>query len=123
DNLGRAVEVVRRAGAAVVFQTAPFDLDHVDPGGVRYDPVGLRWDAEFMVQTAERYTHRFQAVAGEHAVPLVDNPVSLASARDLFLDEVHPTRAGYARMAAAVIAKLAEPLVERGEADEAIAQY
>jgi lysophospholipase L1-like esterase len=105
-NVSGIVALVRAAGAVPVLQTPPFDLDHVDPGGVRHDPVGLRWDAEFLIGTARRWVARFEAVATELDVSLVANPLSLGHARRLFLDEVHPTPAGYARMASAVLATL-----------------
>jgi lysophospholipase L1-like esterase len=112
ENIGHAIEVVRGSGAAVVLQVAPFDLDHVDPGGIRHDPSGLLWDADFLIGTARRYTARFEQVARAHRASLVQNPLSMGNSKNLFLDHLHPNAAGYALMAGAVLHTLeAEGLV------------
>lgn len=107
-NMDRIVDVVRRSDAVPVFQTPPFSAAHVQPQGVRFVPTGLQWDRAFLIQTARRYVSRFEAVAADRSVPVVKTPLFIDSGRrrDLFLDEFHPTAAGYARMALALLERL-----------------
>ena len=104
-NTAAAIESVRSSGATPVFQTPPFDAGHVRPEGVRFKPTGLKWGRDFLLEKARLYVSRFQEVAADGGVPLAPNPLSIDALdqHDFFIDEIHPTAAGYARTAAALM--------------------
>jgi lysophospholipase L1-like esterase len=107
-NLSAVVDRVRATGAVVVFQTPPFDLDHVKPGGVRFAPTGLEWGRDFLVDVAGRYVQRFRTVAAERDVALVESPLSIQDLHQeaLFVDEIHPTGEGYGLIATTLLRTL-----------------
>lgn len=107
-NLSAAIDSVRATGAVVVFQTPPFDLDHVKPGGVRFAPTGLQWGRNFLVDVARRYVERFRTVAAERDVGIVESPLSIQDLHQvaLFVDEIHPTGAGYGLIATTLLSTL-----------------
>jgi lysophospholipase L1-like esterase len=108
NNLKQTVDLARRSGAAVVFQTPPFDFDHVKPGGVRFAPTGLEWGRDFLLQVARRYVDRFRSIAAAEGVALVENPLSIdrPHQRERFVDEIHPAGDAYGLVAAALLRAL-----------------
>jgi lysophospholipase L1-like esterase len=108
NNLRQAVDIARRSGAAVVFHTPPFDLDHVKPAGVRFAPTGLEWGRDFLLQVARRYVDRFRSIAADGGAALVENPLSIdrPHQREQFVDEIHPTGEAYSLVAAALLRTL-----------------
>jgi lysophospholipase L1-like esterase len=100
-NIEESIDRIRAAGAVAVLLEPPFSVSRIAGGDIRFRPTGLLWQRDFVLSTARRYATRFRAVAINRGVPLVENPLFMADAAsdDLFVDELHPNRAGYERMA------------------------
>jgi lysophospholipase L1-like esterase len=104
-KISAVIDLVRGSGAALIFQTPPMDEGHVDAGGVRFELTGLKWQRDFLLETARRYVAEFERVAADEGVPVASNPLFLGGGdlHELFVDEIHPTVEGYARTAEALL--------------------
>ena len=101
ENVAAAIAVVRDAGAGLVLQMPPFSPGSVPASGVRFVPTGLQWDKQFLLVTAQQYADAFRNAGTSRGVSVQETPLFMAgdALLDLFVDEVHPTAGGYARMA------------------------
>jgi lysophospholipase L1-like esterase len=100
-NVAAAIGAVREAGATPIFQMPPFSPASVPASGIRFLPTGLEWDKQFLMTAAQQYADAFRDAATTGRVFVQETALFMADAAliDLFLDEIHPTAAGYARMA------------------------
>lgn len=92
-NLRTIATIVRAAGSDVAFLGLPCIKD---PTGL---PIGDHRDA---------YRAAMRAVAEDLAAPIVDTSTRFIGTRpeEMFLDEVHPTSVGHARIAEAIVEEL-----------------
>lgn len=107
ENLEAIARQAALAGVPLFLVKPPFDPSHVAPRGVNYLKLGpwptaeLLREARAWLRDGETAAAAFDAVAIDHrlAAGAVGQPA-------LFIDDIHPNRAGYARIAEDVAAAL-----------------
>ena len=98
-NVRAMFELAARNGVPLAWVEPPFSPARIPEEGL--NEFHVRYTADFLVETANRYRATVAELAEEYEVPVIDHRFSLASgggAPHYFLDLLHPDNTGNALM-------------------------
>jgi lysophospholipase L1-like esterase len=100
ENLAAIARIATQAGVPIFLVRPPFDPAHAPPGGVNYLKLGP-WPTKDLLSEASAWLAEGEAAAALfNAIPIDHRLAAGAPAQpNLFIDDIHPNRAGYARIA------------------------
>ncbi len=98
-NIEQMMQVCRQANIPAAFVMPPFDADHMPEEGL--NEFHVRYSRDFFIQTAHAYIQRLRALAERYGVPVIPHQLDTTylHQKPFFLDALHPTAEGNARMA------------------------